>query len=92
MIYSKKSITPSSLSYQKIEALHPEDYRLIALCNAIFKILTKSLANRLIYVTSLIIYDEQQDLILGISIMDGIIIIQELIHFFDPKGNLSIVN
>lgn len=56
-------------------------FRPITLCKTVYKILTKSLANRLKKVLPLIISNEQIDFILGRSILDSVIIIQELIYY-----------
>ena len=54
--------------------------RPIALCNVIYKIITKTIANRLRPLLSLIISPEQAGFVEGRQILDGIILIHETIH------------
>lgn len=56
------------------------DYRPIALCNTLYKLLTKTLAARLHKLLPLIISEEQTGFVADRSIYDGVIIAQEAIH------------
>eukprot|EP00253_Pinus_taeda_P017696 PITA_17696 len=58
----------------------PEKYRPIALCNIIYKIVSKVIALRLKPLLSLIISSEQSGYVEGRHIMDGIILTHEIIH------------
>lgn len=51
-----------------------EDFRPITLCNTLYKLLTKTIANRLHKLLPLIISEEQTSFVPGRSIYDGIII------------------
>lgn len=62
------------------------DFQSIALCNTIYKILLKVLVNRIIIVLPKIISEEQTSIIL-----DGIIIIQEIIHSIWINKEASLV-
>lgn len=56
------------------------DFRPIALCNTIYKIVTKIIANRLKPLLKHIISDEQSGFAPGRSIAEGIIIAHETLH------------
>lgn len=51
-----------------------EDFRPIALCNTLYKLLTKTMANRLITLLPIVISEEQTRFVPNRSIYDGIII------------------
>lgn len=59
---------------------HPGDFRPIALCNTIYKIYSKVMANRLKTIMPKLISEEQTGFVPVRSILDGIITIQEVIH------------
>ncbi|GLJ40989.1 hypothetical protein SUGI_0848590 [Cryptomeria japonica] len=56
------------------------DFRPIALCNTLYKLLTKTLAARLQKLLPFIISEEQTGFVADRSIYDGVIIAQEAIH------------
>ena len=58
----------------------PGKLRPIALCNVIYKIITKVIANRLKPILPLIISLEQVGFMEGRQILDGIILVHEIIH------------
>ena len=58
----------------------PEKLRPIALCNVIYKIISKVIDNRLRPLLPLIISLEQASLVEGRQILDGIVLIHETIH------------
>ena len=58
----------------------PRKLRLIALCNVIYKIISKVIANRLKPPLPLIISQEQAGFVEGRQILDGIILVHETIH------------
>jgi len=64
------------------EAHHstPYKFRPIALCNIIYKIVSKVIASRLKLLLPLIISPEQSGYVEGRQIMDGIILTHEIIH------------
>lgn len=67
------------------------DFLPIALCNTIYKILTKTLAKKLKTLLPKIISEEQMTLLPKRSILDGIIIIQEIIHLVNLKKEASML-
>eukprot|EP00253_Pinus_taeda_P015050 PITA_15050 len=62
------------------ESNTPDKYRPIALCNIIYKLISKVLANRLKPILPLLISQEHIGYVEGRQIMDGIILSNEVIH------------
>eukprot|EP00253_Pinus_taeda_P011019 PITA_11019 len=62
------------------ESNTPDKYRPIALCNIIYKIVSKVIASRLKPLLPLIISPEQSGYVEGRQITDGIILTHEIIH------------
>eukprot|EP00253_Pinus_taeda_P023359 PITA_23359 len=62
------------------EANTPEKFRPIALCNVIYKIISKVMANRLKVILLGIISQEQSGYVEGRQILDNILLAQEMIH------------
>jgi hypothetical protein len=59
---------------------HPKQYRPIALCNVIYKIITKVISMRLKPILPFIISKEQVGYVEGRKIMDSVILAHEVIH------------
>jgi hypothetical protein len=71
---------------KKNRPLMPQDYRPIGLCNVIYKIISKSVANRVKgHLTNYISYS-QAAFVAGRHIFSNIIITQEIIHSFNLKS------
>eukprot|EP00253_Pinus_taeda_P006425 PITA_06425 len=62
------------------EAKTPDKFRPIALCNVIYKIISKVIANRLKTILPGIISEEQSGYVEGRQIFDNILLAQEMIH------------
>lgn len=67
------------------EANRPEKFRPIALCNVIYKIIYKVIANRLKSILPGIISQEQSGYVEGRQILDNILLAQEMIHSLQSK-------
>jgi hypothetical protein len=66
----------------KKNAFNPQDFRPISLCNVIYKIIAKSLANRIKPHLPNKIIDAQQAFIEGRRISNNVIVAQEITHSF----------
>ena len=62
------------------EARTPDHYRSIALCNVVYKIISKVIANRLKPLLATLISKEQASFMEGRQILDNIIEAHEIIH------------
>jgi ribonuclease HI len=62
------------------QAYHPKQFRPIALCNVIYKLLTKVIARRLKPILPTIISPEQSGYVEGRQILDSVILAHEVIH------------
>jgi phage host-nuclease inhibitor protein Gam len=78
--------THIALIPKKLVPLVPADYRPISLCNVIYKIIAKCLANRLKPHLPDYIHQSQQAFIEGRRISNNIIIAQEITHSFALKS------
>ena len=58
----------------------PGKFWLIALCNVIYKIITKVMENRLRPLLSDLVSQEQSGFVEGRQILDGVVMVHEVIH------------
>lgn len=65
------------------------DLRPISLCNVVYKISTKTLANRLQQVLSKCISEEQAGFVSGRSIVDNVLVASEIIHHLRCKTSVK---
>lgn len=80
--YFSPTLNKTSISFIP-KVLHPErldQYRPISLCNVVYKIISKVLANRLKPLLTEIIAPEQSVFVGGRQIQDNIFIVQEVLH------------
>lgn len=62
------------------DSIKLDKFRPIALCNVIYKVISKVIANRLKPLLPMLISPEQSGYVEGRQIMDGIILLHEIIH------------
>jgi hypothetical protein len=74
------NVTFLTLIPKEGKAHHPKQFRPIALCNVIYKLLTKVIARRLKPILPTIISLEQSGYVEGRQILDSIILAHEVIH------------
>jgi len=78
--------TPIALIPKINAPITPKDFRPISLCNVIYKIISKSLAERIKNHLPHIIHPSQAAFVQGRHIASNIIIAQEIIHSFNLKS------
>jgi hypothetical protein len=81
--------THIALVPKKLSCLLPSDYRPISLCNVIYKLIAKSLVNRLKDHLVDYIHPSQQAFIEGRHISNNIIVAQEIAHSFSLSSHGS---
>ena len=76
---------------KEIGMKYPSKLRPVTLCNAIYKIISKVIANTLCPLLPLIISPEQEGFVEGRQILNGIILIHETIHSVKTRKILGML-
>jgi hypothetical protein len=74
------NVTFLTLIPKEERVTNPKNFRPIALCNVVYKIITKVIANRLKPILTHVISKEQAGYVEGRQIMDNVILAHEVIH------------
>eukprot|EP00253_Pinus_taeda_P011657 PITA_11657 len=69
----------------------PDKYRLIALCNVVYKIISKVVANRLKPFLPVLVSGEKSGYVEGRQILDNIIQAQEVVHSLTSKKQVGMI-
>eukprot|EP00253_Pinus_taeda_P026347 PITA_26347 len=80
-----------SLIPKQDSALTPDKFRPISLCNVVYKIISKILANRLKPLLPSLIYGEQSGYVEGRKILDNIIQAHEVVHSLTNKNQAGMI-
>eukprot|EP00253_Pinus_taeda_P022974 PITA_22974 len=80
-----------ALILKEEEPTAPDKFRPIALCNVIYKVISKVIANRLKPLLPLLISPEQSGYVEGRQILDGIILTHEIIHSLKQTRQPSMI-
>jgi len=76
---------------KEAESITLDKFQPIALCNVIYKVISKVIANRLKPLLPLLISPEQPKYVEGRQIMDGIILSHEIIHSLKHSNQVGII-
>lgn len=80
-----------SISFQKNKKLKvPGDFRPIVLCNVIFKIITKTIVNRLKLIHPYIIGKFQSSIVIEPLITDSVLLAFESLHYMMEKIKIKV--
>ncbi|XP_077246062.1 uncharacterized protein LOC143885910 [Tasmannia lanceolata] len=85
----KVNATNVTLIPKTSDASSPEMFRPISLCNFLYKLITKILANKLRLIMHKIISPNQSAFIKGRNIQDNILLAHDLVHNFHLKSNVA---
>lgn len=85
-IQEKVNDTVLVLIHKKTTPVIMRDLRIIALCNVIYKIITKVIANRLKVVLPHVISENQSAFLPGRLILDNVLISFEVLHYLKRKN------
>ena len=80
-----------SLIHKESGADHPDKFRPISLCNVIYKIISKVITNCLKPLLPSLIYPEQSGFVEGRQILDGVILVQEVLHSLQSSRHPGIL-
>lgn len=88
MVYSLLNLTIQTLSSSQNNnnTISIKDFRPISLCNIRYKIISKTLANRLKPLFQKCISEEQSTFVEGRSILDNVLIAFDIIHHIRSKS------
>ena len=69
----------------------PDEFRPIALCNVIYKIISKVIANRLKMLLPSLICPKQYGFVEEFQILDGVILVHEVLHSLQSSRQLGML-
>jgi len=90
-VFSSLNATFLTLIPKEERVSQPKQFRPIALCNVVYKIITKVISLRLKPILPFIVSKEKSGYVEGCQIMDNVILVHEVIHSLKSTWTLGML-